>query len=255
MPLFFSPFILSTKPTALGCSIAHGNNAARSPSAAPTYSHHHTRIHKYIPAAPDQLIRASMSGTEGDTAPPQKESSHDDSISRNEHEHQHQHKEHASLDALEGDEEKRKRLEASARLENPLHGLSAAELAARGEAFCAKHGLGADESDVRAFRIGAVIAGMGAEAARQVGGGGSEGNGDKLTEDERQVLEREVTHKWHNPRMMYAVIVICSLCAAVQGMDETVVNGAQAFYKEEFGIAGTDPKCELSCRYPVAGTR
>lgn len=29
---------------------------------------------------------------------------------------------------------------------------------------------------------------------------------------------------------------ICSLCAAVQGMDETVVNGAQIFYKKEFSI-------------------
>ena len=29
---------------------------------------------------------------------------------------------------------------------------------------------------------------------------------------------------------------VCSLCAAVQGMDETVVNGAQIFYKEVFGI-------------------
>ncbi len=30
--------------------------------------------------------------------------------------------------------------------------------------------------------------------------------------------------------------LVCSLCAAVQGMDETVVNGAQIFYKEQFGI-------------------
>lgn len=36
--------------------------------------------------------------------------------------------------------------------------------------------------------------------------------------------------------MLYAVITICSLCAAVQGMDETVVNGAQIFYKKQFGI-------------------
>lgn len=32
---------------------------------------------------------------------------------------------------------------------------------------------------------------------------------------------------------------VCSLCAAVQGMDETVVNGAQIFYKTAFGI-GSD---------------
>ncbi|KAG7105780.1 Sphingosine-1-phosphate lyase like protein [Verticillium longisporum] len=33
---------------------------------------------------------------------------------------------------------------------------------------------------------------------------------------------------------------VCSLCAAVQGMDETTVNGAQVFYKEAFGIANKD---------------
>lgn len=42
--------------------------------------------------------------------------------------------------------------------------------------------------------------------------------------------------------MLYAVITICSLCAAVQGMDETVVNGAQIFYKEQFGIG--DPSSQ-----------
>ncbi|KAI0016630.1 general substrate transporter [Xylariomycetidae sp. FL0641] len=40
--------------------------------------------------------------------------------------------------------------------------------------------------------------------------------------------------------MLYAVIVICSLCAAVQGMDETVVNGAQTFYKKQFHIDDTE---------------
>ena len=33
--------------------------------------------------------------------------------------------------------------------------------------------------------------------------------------------------------------VLCSLCAAVQGMDETVVNGAQVFYLPQFGINDT----------------
>ena len=59
---------------------------------------------------------------------------------------------------------------------------------------------------------------------------------DGLTDREREALDREITHKWKNPTMLYAVIVICSLCAAVQGMDETVVNGAQFFYKQQFGI-------------------
>ncbi|KAI0445585.1 sugar transporter-domain-containing protein [Xylaria telfairii] len=129
------------------------------------------------------------------------------------------------------DEGQRKRLEASARLENPLAGLSPEQLAQRGEDFCKQHGL-TDEEDVRAFRLGAMIA----------------GNMNKydavadLTPREREVLDREITHKWSNPTMLYAVITICSLCAAVQGMDETVVNGAQIFYKEQFGIG--DPNSQ-----------
>ncbi|KAI1816382.1 sugar transporter-domain-containing protein [Poronia punctata] len=123
------------------------------------------------------------------------------------------------------DEEQRKRLEASAKLENPLAGLSPTELAERGEAFCRQHGI-TDEEDVRAFRLGAQIAGDMNKYDTVEG----------LTDSEREVLDREETHKWSNPPMLYAVIVICSLCAAVQGMDETVVNGAQIFYKEQFGI-------------------
>ena len=59
---------------------------------------------------------------------------------------------------------------------------------------------------------------------------------------------------------MYIVIILCSTCAAVQGMgqlhqvtsenylladqstDETVVNGGQLFYRYQFGIDGQDPQ-------------
>ncbi|KAK8130245.1 hypothetical protein PG999_002625 [Apiospora kogelbergensis] len=138
------------------------------------------------------------------------------------------------------DEEQRKRFEASAKLENPLRGLSAAELARRGEEFCARHGLEA-EDDVRAFRLGAVIAGHANQYDAEMPAG------LQLTEREREVLDREVTHKWSQPTMLYAVIVICSLCAAVQGMDETVVNGAQGFYKHQFGIG--DPESKRAAPY------
>ncbi|KAH8161293.1 hypothetical protein CIB48_g6957 [Xylaria polymorpha] len=129
------------------------------------------------------------------------------------------------------DEGQRKRLEASARLENPLAGFSPQQLAQRGEDFCKQHGL-TDEEDLRAFRLGAMIA----------GNMNKYDTVEDLTPREREVLDREITHKWSNPTMLYAVITICSLCAAVQGMDETVVNGAQIFYKEQFGIG--DPNSQ-----------
>lgn len=121
--------------------------------------------------------------------------------------------------------EEQKHLEASTKLENPLAGLSLEQLGQRGEDFCQRHGL-QDEEDIRAFRLGAMLA---ANTNRH-------DTIDGLTEHEREVLDREMTHKWSQPSMLYAVIAICSLCAAVQGMDETVVNGAQGFYKKQFGI-------------------
>jgi MFS family permease len=38
--------------------------------------------------------------------------------------------------------------------------------------------------------------------------------------------------------MLYYLVTLCSVAAAVQGMDETVVNGAQLFYGPQFGIGG-----------------
>ncbi|KAI0882527.1 uncharacterized protein GGS22DRAFT_45889 [Annulohypoxylon maeteangense] len=127
------------------------------------------------------------------------------------------------------DEGDRQRLEASAKLANPFAGLNAEQLARRGEEFCAKHGFTSEE-DIRAFRLGAMIS----------GNMNKYDTVDGLTDSEKLVLDRELTHKWSNPGMLYAVVVICSLCAAVQGMDETVVNGAQVFYKIQFGINDED---------------
>lgn len=161
----------------------------------------------------------------------------------------------------------RERQAWSHKLQNPLAGIDPEELANMGEAYCRKHNIVTGESgavsdeDVRAFRLGAVIAGNpqlyagGASATssstegvvqpqtegvasssqeKQVYGGGP--FYDQLTEREREVLAREETHKWSNPKQLYSVIIICSLSAAVQGMDETVVNGAQIFYKDAFKI-------------------
>lgn len=110
--------------------------------------------------------------------------------------------------------EERKRREASSKLANPLAGLSQEQLARRGEEWCAQHGF-TEQDDIRAFRLGAMIAGN-MNRFDTIG---------ELTDHERDVLDREVTHKWSNPSTLYGVIIICSLCAAVQGMDETVVNG------------------------------
>ena len=136
----------------------------------------------------------------------------------------------------------RQKLKMSRKLANPLAGLDTATLEQMGEDYCRKHNIGgATDEYVRAFRLGAVIS---SDPAGYTGEGEYGGGGvvfDRLTDSEKNVLRREETHKWSNPWALYSVIVICSLSAAVQGMDETVVNGAQIFYKRAFKInSGSD---------------
>lgn len=117
------------------------------------------------------------------------------------------------------------RKKMNALLANPLRGYSHAQLRQMGKEYALEHAL-VEPEDMRAFQIGAVLA-QNPKAWEKVEG---------LTEEEKAVLTKEQTHRWSQPRLLYLVIVLCSTCAAVQGMDETVVNGAQTFYFPQFGI-------------------
>ncbi|KAI1906475.1 hypothetical protein LOZ61_006660 [Ophidiomyces ophidiicola] len=134
----------------------------------------------------------------------------------------------------------RARRNLNAKLASPLAGLSHAALRSRGERYARKHQMG-DEDDVRAFELGAVLA-QDPERFESV---------DGLTPDELDVLRLEFSNKWSQPKLLYLVIVLCSVSAAVQGMGtftlppelvnyESVVNGAQIFYKAQFGINDDD---------------
>ncbi|KAE8145652.1 hypothetical protein BDV25DRAFT_144448 [Aspergillus avenaceus] len=125
----------------------------------------------------------------------------------------------------------RARRNINAKLANPLAGYSYEELRRQGINFAVQHKMG-DEEDIRAFAIGAVLAQM-PEKFTSV---------PDLKPEEAEILQKEFTHRWSQPWTMYLVIILCSLSAAVQGMDETVVNGAQIFYKYQFGIGGGDSR-------------
>jgi hypothetical protein len=88
-------------------------------------------------------------------------------------------------------------------------------VAEKGEAFVRENHIGGDD-DIRAFRLGAILAQDPFRHAEI----------DGFTPEERDVLTKEIASKWSQPKLLYLVIVLCSICAAVQGMDETVVNGA-----------------------------
>ncbi|KAJ7644781.1 hypothetical protein FB45DRAFT_898651 [Roridomyces roridus] len=59
----------------------------------------------------------------------------------------------------------------------------------------------------------------------------------ELTDEDRHLLRREVTHKWSQPWALYYTIFITSLGSAIQGWDNTGANGANLSFPVEFGIA------------------
>ncbi|KAF4339168.1 myo-inositol transport ITR1 [Fusarium beomiforme] len=60
---------------------------------------------------------------------------------------------------------------------------------------------------------------------------------EMLNEDDKETLRNEDDHRWtSHPKMLYFLCALCAGCAIVQGMDQTVINGAQHFYFEEYGI-------------------
>lgn len=122
------------------------------------------------------------------------------------------------------DPELLKLAEISAKLENPLAGLTIEELEVEAEQFCNANGL-VDQIDN--FKRGAILAADPQNLDRV----------PYLTPEEREFIDAEKTHKWRQPMIMYYVAVLSSMAAIVQGMDEAVVNGAQIFYYDEFGIA------------------
>jgi sugar porter (SP) family MFS transporter len=126
----------------------------------------------------------------------------------------------------------RARRNVNMKIANPLGGYDESELRVMGSDYAKMHGI-ADPEDLRAFEIGAILAQNPQDYERVR---------DHASPEEFAVLEKEFKSRWSQPRLLYMVIVLCSTCAAVQGMDETVVNGAQLFYTPQFGIGGKDSR-------------
>ncbi|BGP51893.1 hypothetical protein JCM10450v2_007853 [Rhodotorula kratochvilovae] len=126
-----------------------------------------------------------------------------------------EYKEHRQLDNPKAN--------INALLENPLQGISLERLDAMGRAFAREKGLGEFEDE---FAKGAQV-GQDPLAFESL---------TILDDADRNVLRREVTHKWDQPWQLYALTICCSMAAAVQGMDESVTNGANLFWPQQFGI-------------------
>ena len=102
----------------------------------------------------------------------------------------------------------------NAKLANPLYGINSDDLEEMGAQYARLHGMEADEV---AFRKGAVLAQDPLNFE----------NIDILEEADLVILRREYTHKWSHPATLYHMVIMCSVAAAVQGMDESVINGGK----------------------------
>lgn len=132
----------------------------------------------------------------------------------------------------------------NAKLANPLAGISHEQLMADVTAFTQAHGL---LEYTETMQKGALVA-QDPPAFESL---------PLLTDADRNVLRREITHKWDQPFTLYYLVVMCSIAAAVQGvrlilfvlslryssayvclaqMDESVINGANLFFPAQFGI-------------------
>lgn len=60
----------------------------------------------------------------------------------------------------------------------------------------------------------------------------------QLTDEDKVPFRREITHKWSLTPQLYVLVFCLALGACVQGMDETVINGAQLFYPSVCQFSG-----------------
>lgn len=102
---------------------------------------------------------------------------------------------------------------------NPFEGMSKDQVIQNSIQYAHKHGLGED-ADI--FARGAALA--------------YDGSTNHLTPEEQGIILRETTHKWHQPKTLFYMTIMGAMCAIVQGMDETVSNGAQLFFFPYFGL-------------------
>ncbi|GAA5974465.1 hypothetical protein JCM11641_003232 [Rhodosporidiobolus odoratus] len=108
-------------------------------------------------------------------------------------------------------------------LDNPLAGISLDRLEAMGRAFAREKGLEQYET----------VFAKGAQAAQDPLAFETL---PLLNEEDKAVIRHEVSHKWDHPKTLYLLIICCSMAAAVQGMDESVTNGANLFWPPQFGL-------------------
>ncbi|GAA5855034.1 hypothetical protein JCM9279_005730 [Rhodotorula babjevae] len=120
----------------------------------------------------------------------------------------------------------KKQKEVDALLSNPLAGKTDDELRRDVDEWVVRTGL----EDERELLFKAALVGRDRDNFEQL---------SALTEEDKDILRNEKLHPYRQPKTLYWTVFMCSMAAIVQGMDETVINGANLFYPDQFGI-GSD---------------
>ena len=74
------------------------------------------------------------------------------------------------------------------------------------------------------------------KAALLIEGKSSASQDVDLTADELFALDGETSRKWHQPKLLYFTIMVCSLGAIEQGWAQTAMNGANLYFPAALGI-------------------
>ncbi|KAJ7209573.1 hypothetical protein GGX14DRAFT_630806 [Mycena pura] len=116
----------------------------------------------------------------------------------------------------------------NARIQNPLHGIPKDRLLAQVQDFAREQGF---EAELKLLEKAALLA-QSPKDFESI---------EELDEDDKAIIRREITHKWHQPKDLYLTVILCSVAAAVQGWDQTGSNGANLSFPVEFNIDPNDP--------------
>ncbi|OXG21713.1 sugar transporter [Cryptococcus neoformans Tu401-1] len=138
--------------------------------------------------------------------------------------HQIDHLEDVDVEDSRGQDVRNRNRNVSAKIQNPLYGLSKAKLLNLADQFSSDNGF-EDKQDL--FRRAALL---------------SQRPNDfeditELTEEDKHWIRREKTNRWDQTRALYFLVIVCSIGSAIQGWDNTGANGANLSFPTEFGIA------------------
>lgn len=97
------------------------------------------------------------------------------------------------------------------RIKNPLGGIPKAQLIQDVEQFASDYEL----NDILPSLIKGALVAQSPHHVDQI---------HELDDEDRRVLHEEITHKWKHPRILYVLIILNSVAAAIQGWDQTGRN-------------------------------